>query len=86
MISKAISMAEEDVKIARTAEAMEQLYAEKEKMRPEVFQYNRSRVWEGRPAVSEAEFERLKILGIVGPTTTQELDALLDSELRLSWN
>lgn len=80
-------MAEEDVKIARTAQAMEQLYAEKETMPPEVFQYNRSRIWEGRSAVSEAEYERLKILGIVGPTTAEELDALLDSsELRLAWN
>lgn len=85
--SGAVSMAEEDVKIARTAQAMEQLYAEKETMPPEVFQYNRSRIWEGRPAVSEAEFERLKILGIVGPTTTEELDELLvSSEIRLAWN
>lgn len=77
----------EDVKIARTAQAMERLYAEKETMQAEVFQYNRSRVWEGRPAVSEPEFERLKILGIVGPTTTQDLDELLDSsEVRLAWD
>lgn len=63
-----------------------QLYAGKEAMRPEVFQYNKSRLWEGLPAVHEAEYERSKILGIVGPTTTEELDELLDSELRLAWN
>lgn len=75
------------VQIARTAQAMEQLSAEKETMQPEVFQYSRSRVLEGRPAVFEAEFERLRILGIVGPTTTEELDELLDSsELRLTWD
>ena len=87
MVSGAVSVAEEAVKTAHTAQAMEKLYAEKETMRPEVFQYNRSRVWEGRPAVHEAEYERLKILGIVGPTTTEELDELLvSSEIRLAWN
>jgi hypothetical protein len=79
-------MVVEDVKIARTAQATEQLCAEKETMRPEVFRYNRSRVWQGRRAVSEAEFERMKVLGIVGLTMTKELDALLDSsEVRLAW-
>lgn len=85
----AVSMVVEDIEIARTAQAMDQLCAKKETMRPEVFRYNRSRIWQGRPAVHEAEYERLKILGIVGPTTTQaqqKLDGLLDSELRLSWN
>ena len=41
---------------------------------------------EGLPAVHEAERERSKILGIVGPITTEELDELLESELRLAWN
>ena len=55
-------------------------------MRPEVFQYNKSRVWEGLPAVHEAEYERSKILGTLGPITTEELDELLDSELPFAWN
>jgi len=52
------------------AQAVERLYADQETMRPEVFDFNIARVWEGLPAVHEAEFERLEMLGREGTVTT----------------
>jgi hypothetical protein len=60
------------IESARIAEAVRQLFADKEIMSPEVFEYNMVHVCEGRPAVHEAEFERLKVLGraALAPATT----------------
>jgi hypothetical protein len=48
------------VKIARTAEILGRLYADREHMRPDVFKSNISRAWKGHPWVDVAEFERVK--------------------------